>query len=313
MMASAKSLAKNFPGEFQVADFGCSHGKNSMRCINSALDGYREARSTDSLSYPASTEELFVTVYFNDLPTNDFSEVFKCLDDKEISITENSLFKSNPLNSLSTCINGKSFYTRCFPKAHLHLAYSFFCLHWMDRPIPLANSIVTKSPHVTLDEATQLAQAAHSELVKFIKLRSDELKLGGRLVITIPKDSEMLALVDQHWKAYLSLNDLRTTQFSSVLIPSYHRSDREIRAALRSVSANMKPVFVSSCGNSGARFEVATLRSATFNVLLKGILDAQVFDTKVESVAFAEGFYRYLEPRWVNVRNETHLIVLERI
>ncbi|KAI0223463.1 hypothetical protein L0F63_004292 [Massospora cicadina] len=210
----AIELSKIFNKEFHLADFGCSHGKNSMECVKAAFDGY------------ASTPES-IQVYLNDLPGNDFGEVFRCLNDPTISYNEHPLAKNT---QISTYVNGKSFYLPCLLKDHLHLSFTFNCLHWLETPVPLSRALFGSSDRTTPEEAKTLKEEAHDQLVRFLTYRADELQAGGRLVATTG-----IRYFEDLWEAYVASTGHKLDSFTNVVIPTYNRSDSEVQAALDQV------------------------------------------------------------------------------
>lgn len=209
----AKEIISAFNGELIIADFGCSHGKNSMTCIKAAMDGCAD------LETPVS----FI-VYLNDLPSNDFDEVKKCLEDSNISYEQHPVLKKHPDTNLATYMIGKSFYSVCLPHDHINLGFSFNCLHWMKDPLVLSKSIVHGSTHVTPKEQEDLAKIAHQNLFLFLKNRAYELQKGGRLVCTIMKEFQILRIYDQTWLEFLEYKGQDVSNFEATTIPLYFRT-----------------------------------------------------------------------------------------
>jgi len=87
----------------QVADYGVAGGNNSMEPMRTIIDGARRR----------SSEDLAVSVFHTDLPTNDFDTLFTLLasPDSYLQGTSNAFAYAG----------GKSFYERLFPDSHIHI------------------------------------------------------------------------------------------------------------------------------------------------------------------------------------------------
>ncbi|KAJ9048934.1 hypothetical protein DSO57_1029693 [Entomophthora muscae] len=266
--------------------------------MHAALDGIHD---------PSKESRVEITMHFNDLPSNDFSGLVKSLEDPT-GISSHPAFRSIPPIAL---VSPKSFYSRCLPKNSLHLGFSFFSLHWLPCPRPPHNSIVTQSDSISEAEAAYMDQHAHSSLVDFLSHRSAELVVGGRLVLTTPRQSDMLNSIDLLWKAYLTKCNLQHETFSLV-IPAYHRNTAQLHAAIKACPL-LRPVLVKSISNETAKFDTTTLRGATFNLLLKATIASMHFPTSQAAHSFVENFYTFIEHRWPKFTMPIHLLVLEKI
>ncbi|KAJ9071935.1 hypothetical protein DSO57_1032353 [Entomophthora muscae] len=292
----AEAISETSQSEFHLADFGCSHGKNSMECIKAAFDGYT--------GNPSS-----IRVYLNDLPTNDFGEVFKCLNDSAVSYNHHSLALQS---KISTCVNGKSFSGQCFPDDHLHLAFSFNCLHWMEKHVNLSKAIVTTSHRVTPEEASMLAKDAHAQLVCFLKSRAKELKKGGRLVMSFAKKSPAIDLLDDAWADYVQKKGYKVEDFGPVAIPIYTRTDTQVQGVIDEVKSDFRTLHQDSDNQTPSASGADVMRSTTFNSLLAGLEKSNIFTSTSDCEAFIDGFYASLERHDVS-GIPLHTVVLERI
>ncbi|KAJ9088958.1 hypothetical protein DSO57_1017899 [Entomophthora muscae] len=291
----AKELSAHFKHEFHIADFGCSHGKNSMECIKSAFDGHIGSPS-------------FIRVYLNDLPSNDFGQVFKCLNDPAISINQHPLaLKAN----ISTCVNGLSFSNQCFPSDHLHLSLSFNCLHWLENPVHLSKALFTKSSRVTLEEAKTLSKDAHTQFVSFLKSRAQELKQGGRLVVSFLKEGPVLRVLESLWFSYIESQGYDPQDFTNIVLPAYYRSDDEVQQGIDEVQTEFRTLAKQTYCDTKNAIDASMLRSVAFNSILSGLHNTRKLDSLAKCEQFLDGFFNSFAS--IEGVTEYHLIVLERI
>lgn len=135
------------PEILTIADLGCSCGPNSLSMIRDLYhavdDAYKKTLINSSKSPINNNNKLSsVSVYLNDLPTNDFNSIFRALPDflKEVVSKEDDGIKSSCLThqgyfrpSLFVAASPGSFYTSIFPTNFLHFVYSSYSLHWLSK------------------------------------------------------------------------------------------------------------------------------------------------------------------------------------
>jgi hypothetical protein len=143
-----------------VAEWGCSHGANSIAPVLLIADVLQQrlaaaAKSSSGSSSSASPEFTSTTtaetapkqqqqqqqqeVHFShvDVPSNDFSALFKCT--QQYSST---LQQTCPLLHVTTSAVGASMYSRNFPARSLSLGFSFSSLHWQSsRAVRLSRTV----------------------------------------------------------------------------------------------------------------------------------------------------------------------------
>lgn len=282
-----------------MVDFGCSHGRNSMACVKSALDGIPTDLGCQ------------ISVHLNDLPDNDFQEVEKCLKDPQLSYNFHTIL-SNPKTNITTHFNKGSFYQPCLPESSIHLAFTLQSLHWLESPIPLSSSIFSNSSFLTPEESLLMSNIAQNEFITFLQLRAKELKPKGRLLITMLKDSSHIESICQGWLNYLKANNFSQSDFKSVNIPAYKRSNKDVQRALDQVKDLYTPILVTNHTDGKIGVSVDTLRTTTYNVLMQGIRLHSPFSSTSEMESFLDGFYASLIPNWPQLQQQFHLIILER-
>ncbi|CAF1312452.1 unnamed protein product [Adineta steineri] len=143
-----------------VADFGSSHGSNSMHAIKSIIDYIQELKKTD---------RQFLSVHI-DLPTNDWQSFF--------GISNN---QDKKFFSLAT---GQSFYQQCLPPDCLTIGYSSGSVHWLSqKPCNITNHCI--SIFAEGNELQKFKTQARDDYRNFLENRSRELIQGGILILVM--------------------------------------------------------------------------------------------------------------------------------
>ncbi|KAL0339172.1 UNVERIFIED_CONTAM: Benzoate carboxyl methyltransferase [Sesamum angustifolium] len=112
-----------FPKCFKMADLGCSSGPNSFFVISHIINKVQELSEENKFG-----QSLVFQVFLNDLPGNDFNNLFKMLP---------TFYQK--LNPTAQCfVSGVpgSFYGRLFPSKSLDFVYSSFSLQWLSQVPP---------------------------------------------------------------------------------------------------------------------------------------------------------------------------------
>ncbi|KAK1300652.1 Jasmonate O-methyltransferase [Acorus calamus] len=173
-----------FQERLNIADLGCSTGPNALLAISEIMDIVDQKRH--ELGYNPIQFQCFL----NDLPWNDFNIVFKALPDFHKKRVEKDP-KGSP--SFIMGVPG-SFYGRLFPDRSLDFVISSSSLHWLSQvPNGLESNakihlnrgninISKTSPPCVLKCYTEQFQRDFST---FITSRSEEIVIGGRMVLTI--------------------------------------------------------------------------------------------------------------------------------
>ncbi|KAJ9048938.1 hypothetical protein DSO57_1029697 [Entomophthora muscae] len=296
LKTQAKIVSERY-GDFHLADLGCSHGRNSMECVKAAFDGYT--------GNPSS-----IRVYLNDLPTNDFGEVFKCLNDPVISYHHHPLARQS---SISTYVNGQDFYTQCLPDDHVHLSFSYNCLHWLSTTIPLSRALFASSERVTAEEAEVLAKSAHEHLLSFLTSRSKELKHGGRLVLVFVKGGTGISYFEDLWEAYVKSTAIELESLAGVVVPTYNRTDAEVQLVLDNVQDKFKTITKTSFRHEHGRFTLESMKSVIFNAMVNSLATTGVFKTRSECEEYIDGFFLSASTDPPSHIIDFHTLVLEKL
>ncbi len=148
-----------------VADYASSQGRNSMLPVRVAIETLRR-RTT-----PATPIEIFHT----DLPSNDFSALFRALEYDTSSYLANS-------SQVFPAAIGMNYFRPLFAAGRVNLGWNTFSLQWLSKG-PLKPSDHMVSGLSQLDEivaAVHLQQAEDWTL--FLELRAHEMRSGAKLL-----------------------------------------------------------------------------------------------------------------------------------
>ncbi|KAG2632783.1 hypothetical protein PVAP13_2NG124800 [Panicum virgatum] len=122
----------------------------------------------------------------NDLPGNDFNELFRAVEKFKKSDTTDQLGRAPPFYYISGL--PESYYKRLFPHQSVHLFHSSYCLHWRSQ-VPGGRDAYLNKDNIyityttTLAEVKQFQEQFHKDFSLFLKLRHEELVYGGKMVL----------------------------------------------------------------------------------------------------------------------------------
>ncbi|KAI3989225.1 hypothetical protein MKX01_033261 [Papaver californicum] len=181
------------PQSLSIADLGCSSGPNTLSVIQEIVQVIDEASS--KISQP--TPEFRVSL--NDLPSNDFNSIFTGLPDFYKGLLNLNGKKEGRKRSKAAAaplvfIAGVpgTFYGRLFPANSLHFIHSSNSLHWLSKVPPAiygegGKSINKGNIYICESSPTIVSKAYLSQFQDdfsvFLRSRSDELVVGGRMVL----------------------------------------------------------------------------------------------------------------------------------
>ncbi len=155
-------------GPIQLADYGSSQGRNSLRPLGAAIRVLRERFGT----------QRSIRVTHTDLANNDFSTLFHTLHDDP-----DSYLRDQP--GVFADAVGRSFYQSVLPPGQVALGWSSYAACWLSRtPAAIPGHFHDLRATGPAREAFD-AQAA-ADWLTFLSLRAIELCPTGRLVIVLP-------------------------------------------------------------------------------------------------------------------------------
>nr|GMD74458.1 salicylate carboxymethyltransferase-like [Ipomoea batatas] len=165
------------PESISIADLGCSSGPNTFLVVFDII------RAVEKLRKMTGSPSPEYVVHFSDLPSNDFNSIFRslprCVED----------FKKEMGDGFGHCFFagvGGSFYGRLFPSKTLHFVHSSNSLHWLSQ-IPKGLEENKGNICISASSPPNVIKAYYeqfeSDFSIFLKSRSEELVMGGRMVL----------------------------------------------------------------------------------------------------------------------------------
>ncbi|KAG9406362.1 hypothetical protein AC1031_002682 [Aphanomyces cochlioides] len=217
---------------YSIVDLGASQGRNSLQLFHHLL------RHLDA-NLPAENATPELLVLHEDQPANDFATLLDTLN------SHLSYIHKRP--NVYTGVIAKSFYDQVVPSASADIIVSYISAHWLEKvpaPLPGALVFVNDPERQSLASAETLAtwrQAAHDDLVKFLRLRAAELVDNGSLIVTILSDDGTLAAYKNTLVTMKCLEDmvavgaLSAASLDRMAMGLYMRTTEDFYAAIKEV------------------------------------------------------------------------------
>ena len=143
-----------------IADYGSSHGRNTIHLMKTIMDHLRAANKLRQAPL----------LIHNDLPTNDWNWLFQFMAQDR---------------SYPGLASGRSFYEQCLPSRCLSFGFSAASLHYLSRrPCNIRDHCYIDFAQDT--ERQLFEKQSRSDWRLFVEHRSEELRSGGILVLSIP-------------------------------------------------------------------------------------------------------------------------------
>lgn len=161
LLIQALSAVNSPENTIVILDCGSATGLNSMKTFSAAIQAFRETSQTP------------IMVYHCDLPSNPWSVLFTN------AISSPHSYLSLP-NTYVAGI-GRNYHSRVLPANSLSIAFSLHSLHWLSVRSSIRGQLQRYVQNDPLIHA-ELRALSDSDLDNFLSFRSEELKIGGRLV-----------------------------------------------------------------------------------------------------------------------------------
>lgn len=113
------------PKTMIIADLGCSSGPNTLLFISTVISIIAEQ------SKSSGDDSVELQFFLNDLPGNDFNELFRSIEKFKRPDTRDERAHVPPLYYILGL--PESYYNRLFPRESVHLFHSSYCLHWRSK------------------------------------------------------------------------------------------------------------------------------------------------------------------------------------
>jgi SAM-dependent methyltransferase len=210
-------------GPVVLVDYGCAQGRVSNPLIRTAIQRLRQ-----------SHRDVPVQVYHNDLLTNDWAALFKLLrsEDSYLHVA------GGPVTPL---VSATTFYEPVTPRGVVDLGLSFAAIQWLSRPGPQGCGSALYFDQLAGKPRAEMAAQAHADWTRFLKLRADELRPGGRLVLDmmgvpaggIAAGHEAWQLVRSVCEEMVREGRLDAARLDQYVLPVYERSVEEASRPFR--------------------------------------------------------------------------------
>ncbi len=167
--------ATTLPGDgesYVVADYGCSTGANSIKMVSRAIAAVR-----------AREPGIAAAVLHNDVPTNDFNQLFA-----NLAATPDSYLDLDP--PVLPLVSVVSFFQVAAPIGSVRLGMSFSAAHWLSTQPDVFVPGGFYFADAMGDTQAALEQQAADDWATFLRARRDELAPGGRLLVQMVGTNE---------------------------------------------------------------------------------------------------------------------------
>ncbi|XP_045829799.1 S-adenosyl-L-methionine:benzoic acid/salicylic acid carboxyl methyltransferase 3-like [Trifolium pratense] len=222
------------PKSLAIADLGCSFGPNTMLVISGII------KVVEKLCQELNHKSPEYKVFLNDLPKNDFNNLFMSLGAFKEKLRDEIKTEMGPCYFFG--VPG-SFYSRIFPDNSLHFVHSSYSLQWLSKvPKGVDNNnkgkiyLASTSPSSVLKAYYKQFQTDFS---LFLKCRAQELFENGHMILTFlgrksddPSSKECCYI----WELMaMALNDMvlqgiiDEEKLNSFNIPNYYPSPIEVK------------------------------------------------------------------------------------
>ncbi|KAL6851696.1 hypothetical protein ACP4OV_020260 [Aristida adscensionis] len=242
---AAQALLSPVAGAMVVADLGCSSGPNTLLVVSEVLGNIAGDRredlgliAGDPLEQP---RPIHVQFFLNDLPGNDFNNIFESLSlFKKLTAEKGEALPPYYIAGLPG-----SFYTRLFPDHCVHLFHSSYSLMWLSKvPEELSMGRALNEGNMYICETTPPSVARlyqkqfEDDFSLFLKLRHNELVSDGQMVLALlgrknknvlhGELSYLLGLLAQAFQFLIQEGRLEKDNLDSFNVPNYAPSVDEM-------------------------------------------------------------------------------------
>ncbi|VAI84723.1 unnamed protein product [Triticum turgidum subsp. durum] len=238
------------PQTMVVADLGCSSGPNALIFVSNVIN----AIADHSSKLGGQGDHVEVQFFLNDLPGNDFNQLFRSLEQFKRSAEMDRNGDTLPPYYVSGLPD--SYYVRLFPRQSVHLFHSSYCLHWRSQ---VPEGLEGKREVYLNGENMYIAKNTPPSVVKlfqeqfrkdfslFLRLRHEELAFGGQVVLTFlgRKDEDvysgdlnhLFGLLSQSLQSLVVEGLVKEEKVSSFNLPAYGPSVGEVMASVKESGA----------------------------------------------------------------------------
>ncbi|OIW11016.1 hypothetical protein TanjilG_22823 [Lupinus angustifolius] len=232
--AIASMFLRILPTRLAIADLGCSSGPNTFLVVSEVI------KLVEKLCQELKHESPEYQVFMNDLPGNDFNNIFKSI----------SCFKEKLSNEIEggmgpcylTGVPG-SFYERIFPIRSLHFVHSSYSLQWLSQ-VPEGIENNKRNIYMAKTSPINILKAYYAQFQRdfslFLKCRAEEVIEKGNMVLTFlgrrnedPSSKEccyIWELLAQALNDMVSEGMIKEEEMETFNIPQYTPSASEVKS-----------------------------------------------------------------------------------
>ncbi|KAK4259195.1 hypothetical protein QN277_005551 [Acacia crassicarpa] len=249
--AMTKLYRKMLPKSLVIADLGCSSGPNTFFVVSEVI------KTVEKLCRELNHQSPEYQVFLNDLPGNDFSNIFRSLSSFKDRLSHEMVSGVGPCFLFG--VPG-SFYGRLFPSKSFHFVHASYSLQWLSQvPDGVENNkgniyMASTSPSNVLKAYYQQFQKDFSF---FLECRAKEVVEGGYMVLIFlgrksddPSTKEGCLIWELMAKALndmASMGIIKEGEVDSFNIPQYTPSPSEVeRVVVKEGSFSINRVEVSA-------------------------------------------------------------------
>ncbi|XP_057753031.1 S-adenosyl-L-methionine:benzoic acid/salicylic acid carboxyl methyltransferase 3-like [Arachis stenosperma] len=236
---------KKIPRTVSIADLGCSSGPNTFFVVTEII------KAIENLCRELNQNSPEYNVFMNDLPGNDFNNIFRSLDSFKqnlmISNNNNNKFEKNSCGPCFLFGAPGSFYGRLFANTSIHFVHASYSLQWLSKvPEGIENNKgnIYMSSTSPLNVLNAYYEQFRRDFSFFLKCRGEEVVEGGVMVLTFlgrrsddPSSKECCYI----WELMAAaLNQMvlegiiKEEQMDAFNIPQYTPSPSEVKLEVQS-------------------------------------------------------------------------------
>jgi hypothetical protein len=230
LMEAVAALPAPNPGQpVRVADFGAADGGTSKKAMHDTVAAIR-AR------FPQSQ----VVVTYTDLPSNDYSALFKNM----LGLAEEpELSYLTKLTGVFVHACGVGFHRQLFPDASLDLGFSATAMHYLsEKPCEITTHVHMVGANG--EERAAFARRAEADWINILLARARELRPGGRLVflnfgideqgryLGHTGEANMFDTYDRLWRALRDEGRITAEEYVRATFAQFYRTKEEFAAPM---------------------------------------------------------------------------------
>ncbi|XP_054793942.1 S-adenosyl-L-methionine:benzoic acid/salicylic acid carboxyl methyltransferase 3-like [Prosopis cineraria] len=289
---------KTLPERLVIADLGCSSGPNTFFVVSEVI------KTVEKLCRELNLLSPEYQVFLNDLPGNDFNNIFRSLGSFNDRLSREMVSRVG--HGFLAGIPG-SFYGRVFPLRSLHFGYSSYSLQWLSQ-VPKGVENNKGNIYMARTSPSNVLKAYYQQFQKdfslFLECRAKEVVEGGFMVLTFlgrksddPSSKEgclIWELMATALNDMASMGIIKEEEVDSFNIPQYTPSPSEVEQEIvKQGSFSINSMEVSAV-NWNAKSEVVSDGGYSVTKCMRAVAEPLLISHFGERIV-EEAFKRYQE------------------